>query len=105
LEITFEKIGLYLQILGIIVILIPQIHFFGKLWKKWKNLKKGCLDVAATRWGISDEELAEMTKEEINDKFKKFPLAGWLYDDIKISLFGLSITLFGLFVELWGACA
>jgi len=38
----------------------------------------GFLDIVATRFMASDEEVKAMTKKELNELFNKFPLALWL---------------------------
>jgi hypothetical protein len=100
ITITSTQIGLIIQVIGVAVILIPQIHFLWNLRKKYNGLKRGCLEVAAARFS-SDGEPKVMTNEEVDKLFPKFPLAEWIYSDLKISLFGLAITLAGLLVELF----
>lgn len=99
-EITFEQIGLTLQILGVVLILGAQILFLWKLRKKWKDLKIGFLDVIATRLMPSDEELRSMSESERKRTFEKFPLALWLRSNFAESIIGLLLTLVGLLVEL-----
>lgn len=100
MEVSFGQIGLILQILGVVIILIAQFHFLWKLWRKWKNLNLGFLDIVATRVMSSDEKLKAMTKKELSELFKKFPLALWLRSNFMESIAGLSLTLSGLLIEL-----
>ena len=99
ITITSNQIALVIQIIGVAVVLIPQIHFLWSLKKKYKTLKKGCLEVAAMRWYLGGE-IVNMTNEEIDKLFPKFPLAQYIHSDLRISLVGLVITLAGLVIEL-----
>ena len=100
MEITFEQIGLFLQILGVIVVLGAQIHFLLKLWKKWRNLKIGFYNMTASRFVTSNEELMKMTKEDQDEVFKDSPMTMWLRSNFFESILGLSLTVAGLLVEL-----
>jgi len=97
ITITSNQIALVIQIIGVAVVLIPQIHFLWSLRKKYKSLKRGCLAVTATR---ETHDPNKLTDEEVHEVFPKLPLAEWIYSDLKISLIGLGITLAGLVLEL-----
>lgn len=78
MEITFEPIAnwlnqnidIFLQTLGVIIVLLSQVHFIWKGYKKWGSLKKFLLDLTCPRVGYEDEKLKRLSKEELDKSFR-----------------------------------
>jgi len=108
MEISFEfianwfnqNIDIFLQTLGVTIVLLSQVHFIWKGYRKWGSLKKFLLDLTCPQLGHGEEKLKKLSKEELNKDFKRFYLANWLYDDIIYSMIGLALTFLGLLISL-----
>lgn len=95
-----NTIGLFFEILGVVVILYGQINFFIAARKEYGSVKKALIHMSGARVGSDVERLKEMSEVEANKLFKKFPLAELIRDDIQISVLGLILTLIGLSIEI-----
>ena len=95
-----QNIDIFLQTLGVVIVLLSQVHFIWKGYRKWGSLKKFLLDLTCPRLGHGKEKLKKLSKEELNKEFRKFYLANWLYDDIIYSMIGLALTFLGLLISL-----
>ena len=102
MHITYEIIGTFLQILGVVVILASQAVFVWKTRKKYGSLGTAFLEIQAMRCYMNDEQVKETVKDKqkLKEALEKFPHAKLLYDDFKYSVIGLVITLVGLIVEM-----
>lgn len=101
MEITLEALGLFLQILGVIIILISQAVFVIRAYKKFGSLKKAFVNLSIPRVGIDDEDFEKIPNEELKKALRILPLAGLLYDDFRSSIFGLILTLIGLILSIF----
>jgi len=100
IEFLMNKIDLIFQFVGIIVILAAQIVFWIRTYKEYHSLKKAFIDLTCPRFGMDDEKLKRISGVELEQALKRFPLAKMLYEDFKISLFGLILTFIGLLLSL-----
>ena len=91
--------GLFLQLVGVIIILAAQAVFIFRARRRYRRVKGAFLDMVLSRVG-PDKEVWNMTEAEVNDSIKLHPLAGFLWDDFWVSLLGLVLTFLGLVVEI-----
>lgn len=92
----WELFGLFLQAIGVIVILGSQLVFWYKVRKKYKKVKMAFLDFSIPRYGMSEENFKKISEDEIKEGYRKIPLAGWLYWNYRISVIGSLFILIGL---------
>jgi len=92
---SIEFISKVLQALGIAIILGSQLVFLYRIRKKWHSLKKAFLALTTPQLGIEKERLSKMSKTELEEKFKIFRLAKFLYEDFITSVIGLVFSLIG----------
>ena len=94
-----ERLGLVLQISGLLIILGSQIWLWYRARRKYGSLKRALRDYVRPRerW---DYEAAKVLSE--NNTLKPFPLAEFLYEDLVISVIGVVIALVGTVFELMG---
>lgn len=100
-----ERLGLVLQISGLLIIVGSQFWLWYRARKKWgsaRPLKKLFLDFVCPRAGYSDEKLIKMSEDEADKNIKKFPFAEFLYDDLVISVIGVALALIGTVFEFMG---
>lgn len=103
MNITYEIIGEFVQILGIAIVLITQAFFIWKARKKYGSLGTAFLEIQAMRFYMNDEDVKKTVKDKkkLKEALKKFPHAGLLYHDFKYSVIGLIITLMGLIIAMF----
>ena len=90
-----ELISLFLQTMGLIIILVSQAIFYLRTRREWGSLKKGFLSLTRPRDEREHEALLVLSQNQLNKTFKLFPLAKFLYDDFVISVIGLLCALIG----------
>lgn len=98
-----ERVGLALQISGLLLILGSQVWLWYRAYKKWgsvRPLKKMFIDYAGAKLGVGKEDISKMSKAETDKKIKKFPFAEFLLDDLVTSAFGVLLALMGTVFEL-----
>lgn len=111
MELTFEQVGLFFQIFGVLIVLFSQVWFGCKAWRKYGGLKKAffvLLSVARimgdelfTEGKLDVEKLRKLPEEMFKDTFpEKWILASYLREDLWTTAIGLVVTLLGLFLEL-----
>lgn len=101
--IQIQNLGLGLEFVGGLVILLAQIAVILKLYSKYQSrtfLKRAFLELTTPQIGPNEKDLREKNNKEINEQFKKYHLAGWVYDDFIISILGLCTMLVGVFLQL-----
>ena len=100
-----ERLGLVLQISGLLIILGSQILLWYRARKKWgsvRSLKKLFIRFAGAKVAYGKEEVSKMSKDEADEGIKKFPFAEFLYDDFVISVIGVALALIGTVFEFMG---
>ncbi len=77
MHITYETIGMLLQILGVVMVLVSQAFFAQRARKKHRRLPIAFLEIQAMRWGMTKEQIEETAKDKqkLKEAFNKFPLA------------------------------
>ena len=99
----FELISLFLQTMGLTIILISQAIFYLRVRREWGSLGKAFLSLTTPQSGIGKEKLLKMSHGETKEALKIFRLARFLYDDFRVSVFGLLCALIGtLLLFVWG---
>lgn len=103
MNLTFEIIGEFLQVLGVAIVLVSQAFFIWKARKKYGSLGTAFLEIQAMRFYMDDEDVKKTVedKQKLKEALKKFPHAELLYDNFKYSLIGLIITLVGLVIAMF----
>lgn len=94
--------ALAFQIVGVTVIVIAQVVFYFRGRNEYGSIKpmmKAFIDLSCPQIGIEKERLKKLGKAKTEEKLRLRPLAQFLYDDFKVSLFGLILTLAGLIIE------
>ena len=98
--ISSEQVGLFLQMVGVLLVLFSQVWFGYKNWRKFGGLRK------AFFWMIGSVRLDAGNPEGKSEEYlkKSFPelwaFASFLREDIWTTAIGLLITVIGLLVEL-----
>lgn len=112
MNITYEIIGEVLQIFGVAIVLLSQVLFGYKAWRKCGSMKKTFFAMISVA-RLKGEELLtkekddyEKLKKQSDEYLKKtFPewytLADYLSKDIWITAIGLVVTLIGLIIALF----
>jgi hypothetical protein len=98
----FKLIGSLSQVLGIFWILFNQYKLYSKAKKEFGNFKKLFLWISFSRIAISDEELKNLSNEETIKMFNGFPLAKWLYEDFRDTVYALILSLIGTIITFLG---
>lgn len=104
MEIASDTIGLFLQIIGILIVLLSQISFGIRAWRKFGSLRKVFFAMAGTvriGSGGTAEEFKKRREEELKETFPElWNLASYLREDIWVTAIGLIVTLIGLLFEI-----
>jgi len=87
-------------VLGVIVVLSSNVRFWRK--RKHGDVKKTTIDIATPRFGLTDDELKNLNKQETDDELKVSPLGTWIYDNYRDSLRGSILTLLGVVISFIG---
>ena len=94
-------IGLFLEIMGLVIVLFSQALFLYRSKKKWGSLPKAFLDLTALRLGYDDKKLQRLSPTEAREALRKlFPFAEFLYQDFRVTVLGLAVSIFGLLLQL-----
>jgi len=96
-----ELIGLLFQTVGIFIVLASQVIFCFGARKEYGSVKKAFLSISFPRVAMSEEQLRRLSRAELDEALKKFPLAELLYDDLRFSVIGLVFTLIGTIIPLF----
>ena len=96
-----ERLGLVLQISGLLMILGSQIWFLYRARRKYGSLRRAFLALTFPREGVQ-YRAALADKSETKKTLQYFPLAKFLYEDLLISVIGVAIALVGTVFELMG---
>lgn len=102
MAISSEQLGLLFQLGGVLLVLIGQVIFAYRAWRKFGGLRR------AFFWMIGSVRIgAGETKGEADEYLKKtFPelwaFASFFRDDIWITAIGLVVTMVGLILEWIG---
>jgi len=100
MKITFEHIGLFLQILGVLAVLLSQVRFVYKSWRKFRNLKKAFFVMVSVCRVTDERKVKEISEEELEKTYPEWwALATYLSEDIRDTAIGLLLTLIGLVIE------
>ena len=112
MNITYEIIGELLQVFGVAVVLLSQVLFGYKAWRKCGSMKKTFFAMISVVRVKGDDLLTE--EEDDYEKLKKqtdkylkktyqewYTLADYLSKDIWITAIGLVVTLIGLIIALF----
>ncbi len=93
-------IGLLWQIFGVLLVLLAQVRFVYRVWRKYGDMRKWFLKMLQVM-RMGDEEMMEWSNEKLEEKFpEKWALASYLREDIWTTAIGLVVTLIGLLFEL-----
>jgi hypothetical protein len=92
-------VGYVLQGIGIATLLYFNSLFIQRSRKKYGNLKKAFVDIAAARLMMNDKELE---KANADAALRTFPLAQFLYRTYRNSLIAVAITMIGLVLSVMG---
>ncbi|MGB9760176.1 MAG: hypothetical protein ACP5H3_03805 [Candidatus Aenigmatarchaeota archaeon] len=93
-------IGLLLQVIGTLWLLYNQYQLYSKAKKEFGSLKKLFLDVAFPRVAMDENELKKLSNKETDNCLNGYPLAKFLYEDFRDSIFALIVALIGEIIEL-----
>lgn len=102
IRLTYQQLGLLLEVVGVIVILLVQLRFVAKTYSyygKRNALKRAFLDLAIKK-EHEKEGLNELSNEEVDRIFKKFNFSRWFYLDFIASCFGLFLILTGILIQV-----
>jgi len=105
MNIIGEIIGELLQILGVLIVLLSQVRFGYKAWRKCGGLKKTFFAmISNVRVGGHDcEKLKELPEEYLKEMFPEWwTLDEYLSEDIWVTAIGLVVTVIGLIIAMIG---
>lgn len=94
-------LGSLFQIFGVLIVLLSQVWFGYKAWRKYGCLEKAFFEfLSVTR--VRDKDTIKNSKEELKKTFPEwFTLAEYLSNDLRITGIGLVVTLIGLILSMF----
>jgi len=96
--ISFEQVGLFLQIIGVLIVLLSQAWFGYRAWRKFRGLRRMFIEwIHPARIGETEGKSDEYLKKTFPEEWA---FASYLREDIWFTAIGLVVTLIGLICEL-----
>jgi hypothetical protein len=98
--ISFEQVGLFLQIIGVLIVLLSQAWFGYRTWRRFRGLRRTFMGwIGPVRMGAGETE--GKSDEYLKKTFPElWAFASYLREDLWTTVIGLVITLIGLICEL-----
>jgi hypothetical protein len=111
MNVPYEILGELLQIIGVMIVLLSQVLFGYRAWRKCGSMKKTFFAMISvgrvvgeellTKGKYDDEKLKKQTDDHLKKTFPEwYTLAEYLSSDIWITVVGLVVTLVGLAIAL-----
>ncbi len=101
MSMSFEQVGLTLQVLGVLLVLLSQAVFAIRARKKYGSLKKAFFEMVSHIRIRDERPVRERSEEDLKKKFPEWwAFVEFLTEDIWITAIGLLITLLGLLIEM-----
>ena len=94
-------LGSIFQIFGVLIVLLSQVWFGYKAWRKYGSIEKAFFEfLSVTR--VRSKDTIKNSKDELKKTFPEWwTLAEYLSNDLRTTGIGLVVTLIGLMLSLF----